>query len=155
VVGNCSPIKNHTVLLRALARQASRDWLLLHAGEEAPERDERTLTASLGIADRVRFVGVVSDMTPLLHASDCFVMPSLREGLSIALLEALGVGLPALLADTPGLIDLQPLFADLRFAAPDESSFARALGDLLARPRAPQPLLRHRTHDIAQRHFGV
>ena len=155
VVGNCSPIKNHDLLLHALARCKSQDWLLLHAGREHPDHPERELAQALGIADRVRFLGAVSDMLPMLRASDCFVMPSLREGSSIALLEALGVGMPVLLAQSPGLVDLRRWFDDLVFARPDVDDFAAALACLLDRSRERDAERALRTSAIARRQFGI
>jgi glycosyltransferase involved in cell wall biosynthesis len=59
------------------------------------------------LADRVRGEGVRAlgfreDTARLLAASDLFVLPSAREGLSLALLEAMGHGLPCVVSDDPG-----------------------------------------------------
>jgi glycosyltransferase involved in cell wall biosynthesis len=47
-------------------------------------------------------VGEVTDVEPYLRAADVFVLPSRDEGMSIALLEAMAVGLPAVASDIPG-----------------------------------------------------
>lgn len=52
--------------------------------------------------DRTRFVGPVDHVSPYLRAADVFALPSLAEGLSNAVLEALACGLPALVSDIPG-----------------------------------------------------
>lgn len=155
VVGNCSAIKNHAMLLRALARCTVDGWLLLHAGQEEDGHPELALVEALGIAQRVRFLGAVPDMLPLLHASDLFVMPSLREGMSIALLEALGTGLPGLLARSPGLIDMQQWFGDLVYENPVEEDFAVALSRAIAGAREHDDAHARRRSDIARKHFGV
>jgi len=118
-VGNCNAFKNHGELLRALALvPPGRRPLYLHAGEEEPGNPERELARTLGILGRVRFLGPVEDVRPLLHAADGFVMPSLREGLSISALEALATGLPAILGDVDGLRDFRPLFPGLIYCEP-------------------------------------
>jgi glycosyltransferase involved in cell wall biosynthesis len=80
---------------------AGQPWMLVFAGEElrAGEyrgRGERQLKTA-------RFVGKLADVRPLLHAADLLVHPSLAEGLSNIVLEAMAVGLPVLGARTGGL----------------------------------------------------
>lgn len=100
VVGNCSPIKNHEVVLRAAVDQGFR---VDHVGnEDGASPTERALLAelsSLGLLSR-RGPG---DPETALAESDVFAMPSLHEGMGVALAEALVVGLPAVVASAPGL----------------------------------------------------
>lgn len=107
-VGNCSETKNHRALIKALAHPVLRDrpWIYLHAGHEEHGAPERALANSLGISQKVRFLGPVQDVRNLLWAADLFTMPSLFEGFSIAALEAAGTGIPMLLSQAPGLRDL-------------------------------------------------
>ena len=72
---------------------------------------------SLGLSDRVKFLGLRDDVPHLLGALDVVVMPSFYEGLPVALVEAQAAGIPALVSDqvTPesdlglGLITWLPL----------------------------------------------
>ena len=59
-------------------------------------------TKSLGLREQVTFCGRVSDVTPFLTTGDLFVLPSVAEGISNALLEAMACGLPCLVSDIPG-----------------------------------------------------
>src|SRR5262249_3744481 len=68
----------------------------------APEAQARTL----GIADRVRFVGEVADPSPYYARARLFVFPSWAEGLSNALLEAMAFGLPVVATRVGGNVDL-------------------------------------------------
>lgn len=62
---------------------------------EGPLRDELVaLAAQLGIAERVHFLGNRGDVSSVLAALDVFVLPSLTEGMSNALLEAMAMALP-------------------------------------------------------------
>lgn len=101
-IGRAVPVKGWDVLLQAF--RATVDGLprarLLLAGSTGA-RDERATfeslqrqVATLGLAGRVRFTGHVTDIAPVLTASDAFVLPSRSEGYSLALLEALAAGLP-------------------------------------------------------------
>ncbi|MCM2333069.1 MAG: glycosyltransferase [Anaeromyxobacteraceae bacterium] len=127
-VGNCNEFKNHGELLRALALlPPGRRPVYLHVGAEEPGLPERALAERLGLGDRVRFLGSLSDVRPVLHAADGFVMPSLREGLSISALEALATGLPAILSDVDGLRELGEVFAGVRLPAPRADALAAAL----------------------------
>jgi len=75
--------------------------VLLIAGQ-GPERWRlEALACSLGMADRVRFLGFQSDIPGFLSALDVFVIPSLREGLSISLLEAMAAAKPIVASSIP------------------------------------------------------
>lgn len=112
LVGNCSDIKNHKALFHALASLPSHRGvgpLLLHVGSGAQEDEEKQLVARLGLETRVRFLGALPSPLTALHAADAFVMCSLKEGFSIAVLEAMGCGLPQLLTDVAGLCDIRDI----------------------------------------------
>jgi glycosyltransferase involved in cell wall biosynthesis len=123
-VGNCSPTKNHASLLQALS-QLEDPMFLLHVGEES-DLPERELASRLGLQDRCRFLGR-TDPLPALRAADLFVMPSLYEGLGIASLEALSTGLPAVLTDVPGSVDLRDVSEDIVWSPTDPEGLSAAL----------------------------
>jgi glycosyltransferase involved in cell wall biosynthesis len=135
-VGNCSTTKNHAALLQALSG-LDEPVVLLHVGEEEPRRPEWGLARDLAVSDRCRFLGRV-DPEMALRAADVFVMPSLHEGLSIASLEALATGLPAVLTDVPGNVDLRTLSDDIIWSSTDENGLRRALSEARARFRPPR-----------------
>jgi len=155
-LGNCNAFKNHGELLRALALvPAARRPLYLHAGEEEPGNPERELARSLGILGRVRFLGPVEDVRPLLHAADGFVMPSLREGLPISALEALATGLPAILSDVDGLRDLRPMFPGLIYADPSAQAICEAIRSFLDLDVEARRRLGRGSPSIAAREYEV
>ena len=99
-VGRLHPQKNQAFLLDVVAeveRRAGPVHVVL-VGKGDLEGDLRARAASLGISDRVHFVGAVNDAKPYYDAMDLFLFPSLYEGLSIALLEAQANCLPCVVS---------------------------------------------------------
>ncbi|MCC6848923.1 MAG: glycosyltransferase [Deltaproteobacteria bacterium] len=103
VVGALEERKGHDVLLDALARDPDPGHVVLIAGDGTRAPALRARAAALGLADRVRFLGRVEDVAPLLAAADALVMPSRREGLGVAALEAMAAGLPVVASRVGGL----------------------------------------------------
>ena len=95
-VAHLFPRKGHDVMLRALPRIMAEvptvQYLVIGTGDDAYERALRTLAATLGIADRVHFLGFQEDVQPLLLALSLYVHPARMEGFGIALVEALAAG---------------------------------------------------------------
>lgn len=126
-VGNCSPAKRHEAVFAALAHPlCPSDAVYLHVGAETAGREEHALAVRLGVADRVRFLGCVPPLSAL-HAADVFVMPSVHEGLPISGAEALATGLPAVLADAPGLRDFAWAAPAVTFAGTEPAELASAI----------------------------
>lgn len=100
ILGNCGAVKNHDIALEALSKT---DHALFHLGDErdASPGEIATLDALEGTG-RLKARGPATPDTALLEA-DYFMLPSEREGMSVALAEALTVGIPAIINDAPGL----------------------------------------------------
>lgn len=130
-VGNCNRIKNHILLLKALALLPSNCWLLHIGTEDEARTHEIELATSLGVWERCRFLGKRNDVALLLSASDIFVMPSLHEGLSIACIEALALGLPAVVSDVEGLRDFVKYIPTCAKAPLEENGFAEKIREVL------------------------
>ena len=101
-------IKNHEMLLRAFHKllETNPDIQLLLAGEGETKKDMEYLSESLGIDNKVRFLGNVSDIPRLLHDVDIGVISSDSESFSIFLLECMAVGLPVVLTHVGGMRDI-------------------------------------------------
>src|SRR4051794_34739374 len=84
--------KGHRVLFEAIAQIPEATFLL--AGEGPERKPLEALAAELGIAGQVRFLGRREDVPQLLAACDVFALPSLYEGSSLAVLEAMAAGIP-------------------------------------------------------------
>jgi glycosyltransferase involved in cell wall biosynthesis len=128
-LGNCNEWKNHPLLLNAFKQLLRKraDWFYLHAGGEDIQGSERFLAAELGVAERCSFLGYTDDPRSILWAADVFVMPSMREGFSIAAIEAAACGLPLVLTDVPGLRDLKSTIPDGFWVQPEPAAIADAI----------------------------
>lgn len=100
-VGRFAAQKNHALLLDVFKQfQAEVPGSLLLLAGDGPLREEMERRAqAMGLAERIRFLGVRSDIERLLQAFDVFVFPSLHEGLPVTIIEAQGSGLPCVLSD--------------------------------------------------------
>lgn len=92
-------------MLRALPAVLARfpTATLLVAGEGPIEATLKADAASIGVADHVRFLGPRLDIPEILKVLDVYVLPSLWEGLPIALLEALAAGCPVVASRVGGV----------------------------------------------------
>jgi glycosyltransferase involved in cell wall biosynthesis len=106
--GHVDPRKGLHHLIEALASIPRTDVrLCVVGGASAPNETYaarlREHVSELGLADRIDFVGYRSDVRdPFLWAADVFVLPSEREGMPNAVLEAMSCGLPCILPDPAG-----------------------------------------------------
>jgi len=107
-VGGLRAVKGHLFLVEAVARlaESAPDACLLLVGEGPLRGQLEARAADLGIAGRVRFMGFRDDVPRILAALDCFALPSLSEGLSIATIEAMAAGLPVVVTASGGPSDL-------------------------------------------------
>ena len=109
-VGELIPRKNHAVALDALTELKKRNRLdgisYLICGSGSLEGELRRRTETLGLSERVHFLGYRDDIRDICHCSDLFVFMSLQEGLPVALMEAMACGLPAVCSNIRGNNDL-------------------------------------------------
>lgn len=106
-VGGCSPIKQHTDIIKALPAilKLHPDTVYLHLGNGASTEEEQQLAIMLNVNSNIRFCGNQTDVRKYLIASDIYVMPSKYEGISIATIEAMACNIPTILYNVPGLRD--------------------------------------------------
>ena len=95
-VGRLDPVKNQSSLLKALAGLSPRfpNLRLTVVGDGPLRASLETQAASLAIIDKVTFTGARSDTPDLMRGFDVFVLPSINEGISNTILEAMATGLP-------------------------------------------------------------
>jgi glycosyltransferase involved in cell wall biosynthesis len=140
--------KDHQTVCRALAklRESHPHLHIAFVGGpdlQAPHimEDCRHLCEHLKISDRVHFLGKRSDIPDILNSFDLFVLSSLHEGLPIALIGAMIVGLPCIASDiTPHReVSLEGEAVRL-FMTGDADSLASALSELVSDKQARNAL---------------
>lgn len=100
-VGSLCTVKGHTFFLKAIRAVIDHypGVLFLLVGEGNQERNLRSEAIALGISNQVRFLGFRSDIPNILRSLDIFVLPSLSECFSLAVLEAMASSLPVVVTD--------------------------------------------------------
>ncbi len=94
--------KDQDTLIKAMAHLPENFHLFL-VGDGVRRKECEALAAHTGVAERVHFLGIRSDVPALLHAADYVVMSSHFEGLSLSSVEGMSVGKPFLASDVDGL----------------------------------------------------
>jgi glycosyltransferase involved in cell wall biosynthesis len=105
-VGELYPWKNHESVIYALEKLKYKDIVYLVCGIGKLENYLHKLTVKLNVEDRVIFAGYRTDIPEILKIADIFVFPSLHEGLPLSIMEAMASGLPCIVSNVRGNIDL-------------------------------------------------
>lgn len=123
-VGEVNVNKNHKVVIEALPDLKDCWYVLCGRG---PLMDEhRKMAKSLGVSDRFIMTGYRTDVADFYSMADIFVFPSYREGLPVALMEAMAAGLPCVAARNRGTDDLME-GSELLFDAADKQGLLSLL----------------------------
>ncbi len=153
-VASLVPVKNHDALLRAFA-EVCGDASLELVGDGPLEPELRALAASLGIADRVRFAGLVDHGSLLARLAagdwDGIVLASgangtEHEGIPVSLMEAMAAGVPPVATDSGGTRGVVAPGAGILVPVGDQAALSQALRRFLHEPE-----LRLRLGDGASR----
>lgn len=127
-VGELNANKNNKVIISALEqlKNSNIHYVVCGVGEE--EQALKKQVSDVGLQDNVHFVGYRNDIKELYAESDCFVMPSYREGLSRSIMEAMASGLPCVVSKIRGNVDMIEENKGGFLCAPDDvSGFTEAI----------------------------
>lgn len=127
-VGELNENKNHSTVIRALAKADIANSYYLICGEGKLKQQHFELAQKLGFSEKVKLLGFRTDVSEILRACDCFVFPSFREGLSVSLMEAMAAGLPCIASRIRGNVDLLKESRYL-FEPADESTLCQLMQD--------------------------
>ena len=137
MVGTFKRQKGHVHLLDAAASVAGQlaDLQIVLVGDGELVEDVRASVAALGLRGRVRLLGTRRDVPELLAASDSFVLPSLWEGLPVALVEAMASRLPVIATNVSGTSQVMVAGVTGWIVPPgDAGALARAILELVSDP---------------------
>lgn len=107
IVGSLHARKGHGVLFQALAklRADGLDVRCLAAGEGPEHEALESQARALGLSDRVRLLGHIEDVLPVLAAANVVAQPSLAEGLGVAAVEGMASARPVVASRVGGLME--------------------------------------------------
>ena len=100
-VGRLFAPKNHMYLLEIFKEFLKRkpDSLLMLVGDGPMRKEIENRIEELGLKEKVIMTGVVNNVHEVLQAMDCFVFPSLYEGVPLTVIEAQAAGIPCFISD--------------------------------------------------------
>lgn len=105
-VGELNNNKNHKIVIEALATIKKLDFQYLIIGSGPNKLLLENMINEFGLQKKIKLLGFRNDVNSILQVSDAFIFPSFREGLSKALMEAMTLGLPAIVSNIRGNTDL-------------------------------------------------
>lgn len=139
-VGELNQNKNHEVIIKSIAKQQNSHIHYFIAGKGEKEQYLLKLANDLGV--NLHLLGYRTDITELLSVADIFALPSFREGLSVALMEAMAAGLPCIVSEIRGNVDLIDKNGGFLCKPNDVNAFAVGI----------RLLTNHKKRDIMGRH---
>jgi glycosyltransferase involved in cell wall biosynthesis len=155
--GRLAPVKNHPLLLRAFAHVARElpETRLLLVGDGPQRAEIERLVDQLGVRGAVSLLGFRSDVGRLLASADAYVLSSRYEGISMALLEAMQSGLPAVATRVGGIPETVVDGETGLLVAPDDEPALRQAMLRLARDPDLRLALGSRARELQAREFSL
>lgn len=105
-MGDIVPRKNYKTAIEAIAIANRPNLHYIVCGRGSQLEELKAFTASLGVENQIHFLGFRTDIKELALASDMFLFASLQEGLSRSTMEAMCAGLPCVVSEIRGHVDL-------------------------------------------------
>jgi glycosyltransferase involved in cell wall biosynthesis len=135
-VARLDPVKNQSLLIAAFRLVLTKrpNAHLVFVGDGPMRAELETGASSAGISHSVHFAGICPDVAPVYRDLDVFALPSLSEGTSISILEALASGTPVVAAAVGGNVDLLAGKCGVLVPSGDEQALAIAILRVLDDP---------------------
>ncbi len=154
-VGRLMPPKGHRYLIEAMPaiRRQYPNARLILAGDGDLRRPLEARARELGVRDIISFLGSRSDIADILAVTDIFVLPSVSEGTSLALLEAMAAAKPIVATDIPGNSAVLRHATNCLLVPPaDPDKLADAIAQLLKDPPTAAQYAQNAYQDVCRRY---
>lgn len=125
-VGELNSNKNHAYAIDAFLKAAIPNSYYIICGEGKAKEHLENIIAENKAADRIKLLGYRSDVVEILNIANLYIFPSKREGLSVALMEAMAMELPCAASKIRGNVDLLP-DSKLIFSTQNEEELVDAM----------------------------
>ena len=148
-VGELNQNKNHSTIICAMAQLKEQNVTYVICGEGEFGVPLGRLIAHYKLQDKVKLLGRRNDVFEILQLADVFVHPSFREGLPVALLEAMASGRACVVSRIRGNVDLIKDREGGYICRPDDVyGFAAAIKNLLSDKQAAEMMGRHNQNAV-------
>tara|TARA_R110000823_G_scaffold243818_1_gene368010 strand:+ start:31393 stop:32490 length:1098 start_codon:yes stop_codon:yes gene_type:complete len=159
-VANLVPVKGIEVLIKAIKKLNDPTIMFTVLGDNANEYGQylASLCQELHIEQQVRFFGKKPDVRPYIAASDLYVIPTLnegrKEGMPMALVEAMSMGVPVLGSDISGINFVLKDFKTLLFEAGNEEVLSKKIKELKLLPIHERKKLGYSLRTYVKKNFN-
>ncbi|SOC78560.1 Glycosyltransferase involved in cell wall bisynthesis [Salinimicrobium sediminis] len=160
-VANLVPVKGIEILIKAVHLLDDKMVRLTIVGNDRDPYSEklRQLTGQLDLEQQVEFKGKQKDVRPFITEADVYVIPTLdegrKEGMPMALVEAMSMGIPVLGSAISGINFVLKDFPELMFEASNEKELAKKLRELKGSGEIYRKELGHTLRNYTVEHFSM
>lgn len=126
-VGELNANKNHESVIRALADLKNENIHYVIAGNGGKYNELLKIASDLNISTNVHLLGYRLDVIELYSMSDIYILPSIREGLNVSVMEAMASGLPCLVSKIRGNTDLIDFKGGMLFSPKDVKEIRKCI----------------------------
>lgn len=131
-VGELNKNKNHETVIRAIK---NLDVYYMIAGKGDLKEHLQKVIEELGLTERIKLLGFRRDVLELYQAADVYVLPSVREGLNVSIMEAMASGLPVVCGRIRGNTDLIDEDGGALFEPQNVDDCMKSIEDVVSRER--------------------
>lgn len=160
-VANLVPVKGIEVLIKAISLINDQSILLDVLGDDRdPYVEElKELVVKLNLDKQVQFLGKKADIRPFIASSSLYVIPTLnagrKEGMPMALVEAMSMGIPVLGSDISGINFVLKDFPDFLFKPGDEVALSQKIMQLLQKSNDERATIGKELRRYTIQHFTI
>jgi len=155
-VGNLLPVKSQITVLEAIGELGDKlgNWRLAMIGEGPERAGLERFIADRGWEGRIQLLGTSERVPEFLNAMDLYILPSVAEGISNSLLEAMSTGLPVIASAVGGNLEVVEGDSGLLFEARNTGQLAERMLAVRTSDRLRQDLARRGVERVRE-HFSL